>query len=172
MAPTRVPKKSTSMTASMATIRWSAQQSRRQITDEIEELENSAEANGVGRDVNATHEETEASQNTSDGSLDHLVAKMVDDQRQRYGASKNNVGRAYNNHYQSVEDSINTVFDTHVRETTTAHQAQLKRLQELLDQKAAIEIAMRKQLASLQKIYDAHSRDLEAVIDRRLREMK
>ncbi|CAN9367842.1 unnamed protein product [Alternaria alternata] len=161
MAPTRAPEKSTSMTASMATIRRSAQQSRRQITDETEELENSAEANGVGRDMNATHEETEASQNTSDGPLDHLMAKMVDDQRKRYDASKNNVGRAYNNHYQSVEDSINTVFDTH-----------LKRLQELLDQKAAIEIAMRKQLASLQKIYDAHSRDLEAVIDRRLREMK
>ncbi|CAN9207103.1 unnamed protein product [Alternaria alternata] len=161
MAPTRAPEKSTSMTASMATIRRSAQQSRRQITDETEELENSAEANGVGRDMNATHEETEASQNTSDGPLDHLMAKMVDDQRKRYDASKNNVGRAYNNHYQSVEDSINTVFDTH-----------LKRLQEFLDQKAAIETAMRKQLASLQKIYDAHSRDLEAVIDRRLREMK
>ncbi|CAN9396445.1 unnamed protein product [Alternaria alternata] len=145
----------------MATIRRSAQQSRRQITDETEELENSAEANGVGRDMNATHEETEASQNTSDGPLDHLMAKMVDDQRKRYDASKNNVGRAYNNHYQSVEDSINTVFDTH-----------LKRLQEFLDQKAAIKTAMRKQLASLQKIYDAHSRDLEAVIDRRLREMK
>jgi hypothetical protein len=41
-----------------------------------------------------------------------------------------------------------------------------------LDQKAAIETAMKKQLESLQKIYDAHSRDLEAVIDRRLREMK
>lgn len=79
MAPTRAPEKSTSMTASMATIRRSAQQSRRQITDETEELENSAEANGVGRDVNATHEETEASQNTSDGPLDHLMAKMVDD---------------------------------------------------------------------------------------------
>ncbi|RII10620.1 hypothetical protein CUC08_Gglean006615 [Alternaria sp. MG1] len=161
MAPTRAPEKSTSMTASMATIRRSAQQSRRQITDETEELENSAEANGVGRDMNATHEETEASQNTSDGPLDHLMAKMVDDQRKRYDASKDNVGRAYNNHYQSVEDSINTVFDTH-----------LKRLQEFLDQKAAIETAMRKQSTSLQKIYDAHSRDLEAVIDRRLREMK
>lgn len=56
MAPTRAPEKSIFMTASMATIRRSAQQSRRQITDETEELENSAEANGVGRDMNATHE--------------------------------------------------------------------------------------------------------------------
>lgn len=53
-----------------------------------------------------------------------------------------------------------------------AHQAQLNRLQDLLAQKAGIEDAMTKQLAGLQKTYDAHSRDLESVVNRRLKEMK
>lgn len=55
---------------------------------------------------------------------------------------------------------------------SSAHQAQLNRLQDLLAQKAGIEDAMTKQLVSLQKAYDAHSRDLESVLRRRLEEMK
>ncbi|RAR01222.1 hypothetical protein DDE82_006681 [Stemphylium lycopersici] len=43
---------------------------------------------------------------------------------------------------------------------------------DLLAQKAGIEDAMTKQLVSLQKAYDAHSRDLENVLRRRLEEMK
>ncbi|KAL1793309.1 hypothetical protein ACET3X_008291 [Alternaria dauci] len=171
MAPTRAPKKPTSITTSTATIRQGAQQAQRQVIDKTEELENSGEANGVGHDEDMTHEEAEASQNTPDGPLEHLMVKMVDDQRKRHDTSKKNIRRAYDNHYKSVEDSVNNMFDTHMREVTAAHQAQLKRLQELFDRKAAIETAMRRQLTSLQKIYDAHSRDLEAVIDRRLREM-
>ncbi|CAG5175556.1 uncharacterized protein ALTATR162_LOCUS10612 [Alternaria atra] len=168
----RASKKSTSATPSIAATRQGAQQSRRQIIGEAEELDDSGEANSAGDDEDSGHEGTQASQNTSDGPLEHLMAKMVEDQRKRYDMLKKNVGRTYNNHYDNIEESINIVYDTHEQEASTAHQAQLKRLQDLFDQKTSIETAMTRQLASLQKIYHAHSRDLEAVVDRRLREMK
>jgi hypothetical protein len=55
---------------------------------------------------------------------------------------------------------------------STAHEAQLKRLQELLTQKANIEATMAKQLKSLKATYDAHSQDLQTVVDRRIKEMR
>ncbi|KAG9196388.1 hypothetical protein G6011_01509 [Alternaria panax] len=172
MAPTRAPKKSTFKAPSTGAIRQGAQQSRRRTTEEEVELKNSGEANSPDDDEDTAHEEAEASQNNSDGPLEHLMAKMVDDQRKRYDMSKEDVGRTYHKHCETVEQSINTVFDAHEEQASTAHQAQLKRLQELFDQKASIETAMRNQLTSLQKIFDAHSCDLETVVDRRLREMK
>jgi hypothetical protein len=75
----RASKKSTSTTPSIAATRQGAQQSRRQIIDEAEELDDSGEANSAGDDEDSGHEGTEASQNTSDGPLEHLMAKMVED---------------------------------------------------------------------------------------------
>lgn len=65
-----------------------------------------------------------------------------------------------------------TTTPTNANHRSAAHQAQLRGLQDLLAQKANIEAAMTKQLASLQKTYDAHSRDLETVITRQLQDMK
>jgi hypothetical protein len=53
-----------------------------------------------------------------------------------------------------------------------AHAAQLKRLQDLLKQKAKIELAMQAKLGALRSSYDAHSRDLESVLSARIRELE
>jgi hypothetical protein len=52
-----------------------------------------------------------------------------------------------------------------------AHQAQLKRLQELLVHKIKIEAAMAKELASLRTGYEAHAKDLQTCINRRTKEL-
>lgn len=65
--------------------------------------------------------------------------------------------------------TANSGFDTC---RSSAHRAQLERLQHLVAHKASIEAAMAKQLAGLKKAYDAHSRDVQSVVSRRLKEMK
>jgi hypothetical protein len=79
MAPPCAPKKSISTARSTATIRQAAQQSSRQITDQAEDLDDSGEANSAGDDNDVAPEEAEASHNSSDGPLEHLMEKMVDD---------------------------------------------------------------------------------------------
>ena len=54
---------------------------------------------------------------------------------------------------------------------SAAHEAQLIRLKELLDQKANIEAAMEAKLEALRSSYDAHSRDLESVLSTRIMEL-
>ena len=53
-----------------------------------------------------------------------------------------------------------------------AHQAQIKRLQELLARKAEIEARMAEKLKHLRESYDAHSRDLERVISYKINTLK
>jgi hypothetical protein len=48
----------------------------------------------------------------------------------------------------------------------------MKRLKELLAHKAKIEAAMEAILTLLRGSYDAHSRDLETVLNRRIQELK
>lgn len=47
----------------------------------------------------------------------------------------------------------------------------MDRLQDLLEQKARIEAAMAKKLEGLRAAYDAHSLDLEAVLNRKIKEL-
>ncbi|KAI4642349.1 hypothetical protein J4E93_007497 [Alternaria ventricosa] len=122
MAPPRTTKKSTLTSPSTATTRQSARHSRKQVINEADDLEDLDQGNSAIDDEHAGDDEAEALQRTSDGPLEQMMVKMVDD--------------------------------------------------DLLGQKINIETAMGRQLASLQKIHNAHSRDLETVIERRLREMK
>ncbi|KAI4659488.1 uncharacterized protein J4E79_006020 [Alternaria viburni] len=172
MAPPRTTKKSTFISPSTATTRQSARHSRKQVINEADDLEDPDQGNSAIDDEHAGDDEAEALQRTSDGPLEQMMVKMVDDRRKYHDMSTKNVGIAYNKSKEELEESINAVFDTHEAEASAAHQAQLKRLQDLVGQKINIETAMGRQLASLQKIHNAHSRDLETVLERRLREMK
>ncbi|KAI4624989.1 uncharacterized protein J4E87_005470 [Alternaria ethzedia] len=172
MAPPRTTKKSTLTSPSTATTRQSARHSRKQVTNEADDFEDLDQGNSAIDDEHAGDDEAEALQRTSDGPLEQMMVKMVDDRRKYHDMLKKNVGIAYNKKKEELEESINAVFDTHEAEASTAHQAQLKRLQDLVGQKINIEAAIGRQLASLQKIHNAHSRDLETVLERRLREMK
>ncbi|KAI4679142.1 uncharacterized protein J4E88_006435 [Alternaria novae-zelandiae] len=169
MAPPRTTKKSTLTSPSTATTRQSARHSRKQVINEADDFEDLDQVNSA---IDDELDEAEALQRISDGPLELMMVKMVDDRRKYHDTSKKNVGIAYNKKKEELEESINAVFDTHEAEASAAHQAQLKRLQDLLGQKINIEAAMGRQLASLQKIHNAHSRDLETVVERRLREMK
>ncbi|KAI4928823.1 hypothetical protein J4E85_005445 [Alternaria conjuncta] len=122
MAPPRATKKSTLTSPSTATTRQSARHSRKQVINEADEAEDLDQGNSAIDDEHAGDDEAEALQRTSDGPLEQMMVKMVDD--------------------------------------------------DLVGQKINIETAMGRQLASLQKIHNAHSRDLETVLERRLREMK
>ncbi|KAI4699524.1 hypothetical protein J4E81_004548 [Alternaria sp. BMP 2799] len=122
MAPPRTTKKSTLTSPSTATTRQSARHSRKQVTNEADDFEDLDQGNSAIDDEHAGDDEAEALQRTSDGPLEQMMVKMVDD--------------------------------------------------DLVGQKINIEAAMGRQLASLQKIHNAHSRDLETVVERRLREMK
>ncbi|KAI4618540.1 hypothetical protein J4E80_005142 [Alternaria sp. BMP 0032] len=153
MAPPRTTKKSTLTSPSTATTRQGARHPRKQVTNEADDLEDLDQGHSAIDDEHAGDDEAEVVQRTSDGPLEQMMVKMVDDK-------------------EELEESINAVFEIHEAEASAAHQAQLKRLQDLLGQKINIEAAMGRQLASLQKIHNAHSRDLETVVERRLREMK
>lgn len=54
----------------------------------------------------------------------------------------------------------------------TAHRAQLTRLADLLAQKASLESQMASKLARLRASYDARSKELIAVVDTRIKELK
>ncbi|EMD61881.1 hypothetical protein COCSADRAFT_183043 [Bipolaris sorokiniana ND90Pr] len=116
--------------------------------------------------------ELKASQSTSDDALEQLMVNMVADQRKYLAARKQDITEDYIEQRAVVLDDIHMAFGDYEKEASAAHQAQLRGLQDLLAQKANIEAAMTKQLASLQKTYDAHSRDLETVITRQLQDMK
>ncbi|EOA80739.1 uncharacterized protein SETTUDRAFT_99677, partial [Exserohilum turcica Et28A] len=92
--------------------------------------------------------------------------------RKRLAVRKQKVAQAYGNSRDELEHNINNAFDQHSEQESSAHRAQLERLQHLVAHKASIEAAMAKQLAGLKKAYDAHSRDVQSVVSRRLKEMK
>jgi hypothetical protein len=79
MAPPRATKKYTLTNPSTAITRQSARQSRRHAIDEAEELEEIGQDGSAGDNGDAADDEAEASQNTSDGPLEQMMAKMVDD---------------------------------------------------------------------------------------------
>ncbi|CAA9962217.1 hypothetical protein PTMSG1_05594 [Pyrenophora teres f. maculata] len=124
-----------------------------------EHLDNSEHVNAAGPD-----------QNKPDDALKQLKAKIVEDQCKRYIIQKTTIGKTYNVSVFDMEDSINALFETSA--SYAAHQVQLQRLQQLLAQKTSIEASMAKQLASLRATYNAHSRDLDMVVQRYMREMK
>ena len=80
MAPPHTTKKSSMTTISQTTRRQGAQKSRKQVIKETGELDEFDDANSMDID-----DETEAegshsqSQSTSDGPLEQLMVKMVDD---------------------------------------------------------------------------------------------
>jgi hypothetical protein len=68
--------------------------------------------------------------------------------------------------------SINIITLTDYKTRHDAHEAQLKRLQQLLKHKAKLEGAMEARLIELRASYDAHSCDLQNVLITRIRELK
>ncbi|CAO2649138.1 Nn.00g100870.m01.CDS01 [Neocucurbitaria sp. VM-36] len=157
---------------SQASTRHGFRQVRSQVIEGLEDSDEADAAHAMDVDHDAKVEESEKTQSAKHGSLEQLVADTVSGQRKRHTKLREGAGKAYDNSYKKVQDSINVAFDDHERKAYSAHQAQLRRLQELLGQKAKIEIVMSERLASLRADYYAHSRDLEAVIDRRLKELK
>jgi hypothetical protein len=68
--------------------------------------------------------------------------------------------------------NITTLIITDYKTRHDAHEAQLKRLQQLLKHKAKLEGAMEAKLTELRASYDAHSCDLQNVLNTRIRELK
>ncbi|RMZ74065.1 hypothetical protein GMOD_00004895 [Pyrenophora seminiperda CCB06] len=135
----------------------------------LEHLDNSKHAPRSHAEEEISNPEPD-SQDTSDVALARLMAKMIGDQRKRYTIQKTSINTIYTANVSDMEDSINTLVDTAA--SSSAHQAQLQHLQQLLAQKASIEASMSMQLESLKAAYDAHSRDLEMVVQRFVREIK
>jgi membrane carboxypeptidase/penicillin-binding protein len=78
MAPPRATKKSSLTTISQTATQQGAQQSRKQVVEEVEQLHEFDNANSMDVDDEIEAEEPQ-SQSTSDGPLEQLMAKMVDD---------------------------------------------------------------------------------------------
>ncbi|KAI8935793.1 hypothetical protein NX059_007313 [Plenodomus lindquistii] len=170
MAPPRATKKSSLTTITQTTSRQGKKQTRNQVVgEEIEELEDLHETNTMDTDGDA--DEPEGSQDTGSQPLQRLIGTIVGDQRKRFDARKKAVNDNYNANCKEVENSINTLFAEHEEKASSAHEAQLKRLQDLLTQKSIVEAAMAKKLATLRTDYDAHAQDLEAVLNRRIKEL-
>jgi len=79
MAPPRTTKKSTLTSPSTATTRQSARHSRKQVINEADDLEDLDQGNSTIDDEHAGDDEAEALQRTSDGPLEQMMVKMVDD---------------------------------------------------------------------------------------------
>ncbi|EAT89112.1 hypothetical protein HBI56_035900 [Parastagonospora nodorum] len=120
----------------------------------------------------ADHDDQEESQEeTQSKSAEELLSTMVVGARKRHVAKKKKVIESYSTTAETIETSIDTLFDEHEEKSSAAHEAQLIRLKELLDQKANIEAAMEAKLEALRSSYDAHSRDLESVLSTRIMEL-
>ncbi|KAF2134204.1 hypothetical protein P153DRAFT_392810 [Dothidotthia symphoricarpi CBS 119687] len=160
MAPPRTAK--TSLTSN--------RQSRKRVVEEVEETEARDDTDVLDVDDEAGDEEPQESQDTSER-LDQMMAKIVNDQRTRHKVDKHVVGKSYNTACTTLQTSINALFDDHEDKASSAYQVQVKRLKHLLDEKTRLEVAMADKLKQLQAGYDAHSRDLELVVNRRIKEM-
>ncbi|KAH9860657.1 hypothetical protein J1614_011988 [Plenodomus biglobosus] len=170
MAPPRATKKISLTTTTQTTSRQGHKQARNQIVEEeIEERADLTETSSM--DTDGDTEDLEESQDADSQPLQQLIGTIVVDQRRRFDARKKAVNVSYIADHKEIELSIKTMFDDHEEKASSAHKAQLKRLEELLAQKAKIEAAMAKKLASLRADYDAHSQDLEAVLNRRIKDL-
>ncbi|KAF1920155.1 hypothetical protein BDU57DRAFT_508304 [Ampelomyces quisqualis] len=114
----------------------------------------------------------EQPQETRSRSAQELLSNMVAGARKRHIAKLKNVLESYARTNHDLETSLNTLFDQHEDESSAAHQAQLKRLAELLNHKAKLEAAMDAKLLVLRASYAAHSRDVENVLHQRIKELK
>ncbi|EMD90841.1 hypothetical protein COCC4DRAFT_194874, partial [Bipolaris maydis ATCC 48331] len=99
---------------------------------------------------NSKEAELEASQSTLDDALEQLMFNMV---AGHLAARKQDITEDYIEQRAVVLDDIHMAFGNFEKEASAAHEAQLKRLQDLLAQKANIEAAMAELLVSLQKTY-------------------
>lgn len=79
MAPLRTTKKSTPTNPSTATTRQSARYSQKQVIHEANDLEDLGQGNSAVDDEHVGDDEAEALQRTSDGPLEQMMVKMVDD---------------------------------------------------------------------------------------------
>ncbi|KAJ4370489.1 hypothetical protein N0V83_005010 [Neocucurbitaria cava] len=115
MAPHQTAKISTVTSASQSTTCRGGRQVQSQVVKQVEELDEVEDALAMDTDSDAAVEMSETTQ-TKNGSLEQLVADMVGGQRRRHAKLKEGAGKAYNNSYKKVQDSINTVFDEHENE--------------------------------------------------------
>ncbi|KAH7072757.1 hypothetical protein BKA63DRAFT_49904 [Paraphoma chrysanthemicola] len=162
MPPPRATKKSSHTSPTASATRQGSKQSRVQTFEEDEEM-NEVE--------NSDEMDMEEDEQTPDGPVEELVSNMVNDARKRHAARKQNIIKSFNTATETVQNSITTLFDQHKAKAFSAHQAQMKRLTDLLAHKARLEQDMEARLTHLREIYDAHSRDVESVLKRRIKEL-
>ncbi|KAH7077042.1 hypothetical protein FB567DRAFT_552602 [Paraphoma chrysanthemicola] len=166
MPPPRATKKSSHTSLTAGATRQGSKQSREQIFDEDEEMDEVENADEMDM------EEDDQDEQTPDGPVEELVSNMVNDARKRHAARKQNITKSFDIASETVQNSITTLFDQHEAKASSAHQAQMKRLTDLLAHKARLEQDMEARLTHLREIYDAHSRDVESVLKRRIKELE
>ncbi|KAF2683497.1 hypothetical protein K458DRAFT_305460, partial [Lentithecium fluviatile CBS 122367] len=93
-------------------------------------------------------------------------------QRKRHQIRKQGVHKTYTKAHAETQGAITSLFDEHEAKASEAYSAQLRRLHDLIKQKAAIEKAMAKKVAALRSDYDVHSDTLRKIIEFRLRELR
>ncbi|OAL53175.1 hypothetical protein IQ07DRAFT_677918 [Pyrenochaeta sp. DS3sAY3a] len=164
MAPPRAPKKS-SLTSLSAT---ATRQGHRTEAEQTPDEPRVASPSVSDPDDEFPDQDPTSTPSASARPLEQLMGDM---QRKRHAKRKDKIQGAYASSYVTAQDSISDLFDDHERKASSIHQVQTKMLHDLLAQKANIEARMVEKLANLQASYDAHSRDLQLVLNSRVKRM-
>ncbi|KAH8726317.1 hypothetical protein GQ44DRAFT_680007 [Phaeosphaeriaceae sp. PMI808] len=166
MAPPYTTKASSRTSAASRITRKGLQKSQKNFDEGHEELPDLEQAEAMDVDDHSGEKEPHQV------SPQELISNMVDGARKRHVAKRKAVIEFYGTTSKKVETTMNTLFNDHEEKASLAHEAELKNLEMLLVHKAKLEGAMESKLKALRKSYDAHSRDLEMVLSRRLKELK
>ncbi|KAF2031784.1 hypothetical protein EK21DRAFT_110676 [Setomelanomma holmii] len=167
MAPLRVTKQSSHTSTTESATRQGSKKAREQQRPKNQEMEDSIDDEDV--DMEDADGEDDEAQNDP---MEDFVSDMVDAARKRHKVRKQKLVESFDNTAKTVQDSINTVFEEHEEKASSAHEAQLQRLRELLIHKAKLEKDMEAKLMQLRESYDSHSRDVENVLNHKIKALK
>ncbi|KAF2112419.1 hypothetical protein BDV96DRAFT_580672 [Lophiotrema nucula] len=122
----------------------------------------------------AEHESSPASsqEGRSGDRLALLMEKMVEDQRKRHRARNTAIQASYESTSTSVQTSITNLLDEYDGAAAEAHTAQLARLTKLLKSKADLEAAMDAKVSEMKKVFCAHAKDLQIVLEKRMLQLR
>ncbi|KAF2876551.1 hypothetical protein BDV95DRAFT_561036, partial [Massariosphaeria phaeospora] len=100
------------------------------------------------------------------------MVDMVDAQRKRHQVRKLGIRKAYSNSHAEAKGAIDTLFDQHEANASRAYEAQLKRLQSLLQNKRTLETLIAEKAECIRINHLNYSRQLQKVAEHKARDLR
>ncbi|ORY16279.1 hypothetical protein BCR34DRAFT_557534 [Clohesyomyces aquaticus] len=175
MAPPHLTKKSTK-TSEQIVQRNGHREHRKRVIEEVDE-EDDDEIEMLDADEHSEpalpgdSQDTTASAGAAADTISVLLNDMKEDQLKRHEVRKSKVKKSFFKSVTETQGAVTTLFANHESEAAPIHSAQLSRLQDLLNQKAELEVKMQDRVSALQTLYLGNSGNMVKVAEARIRQL-